>query len=121
MSKGPGRIQKTILALIRSREKTAWDLETICRATYPGCVTPTRSQRDAVSRTLKRLALPGTWRTGRIRPDKRWWLYDARRMRWTDIVGVSVVMTDLRDVSTEIDLDDGVRLAITDWPLREGR
>ena len=100
MSKGPGRIQRELLALMAT-EAGPRSIEQLCGLLYPGYLKPTRAQLGTVHRALERMALPGTWTTGRIRPDRRQWLYDASRTRWTDL-SVHLTVADLSDTSTEI-------------------
>ena len=76
MSKGLGRVQGAILALIAAEPDGAWSFEELCRLIYlePGPVT--RAQLGAVGRALKHMTLPGTWTTGGGWGDRRSWLYD---------------------------------------------
>jgi hypothetical protein len=75
MSKGPGKVQRAISALIAANPEGAWSFAELCRLIYrPGF--PTRARKSAVGRAIKRMALPGTWRVGSHDGDRRWWLYD---------------------------------------------
>jgi hypothetical protein len=81
MSRGLGKTQRAILRLIaQAKPEDAWTFAEICERVY-GDNIPTRAQLSAVKRALKRMHLPGTWRTGRAwGRDRRWWLYDPRRL-----------------------------------------
>ena len=60
MSKGPGKVQRAILALVGAEPDGAWPFEELCRLIYPPPpLKPTRAQRVAVARAIK--TLPGTW------------------------------------------------------------
>jgi hypothetical protein len=78
MSKGPGRVQRAILAQIAAEPDGAWPFERLCRLVYDDRKhwKPTRAQLGAVGRALKRITLPGTWTTGSFFGDRRSWLYD---------------------------------------------
>jgi hypothetical protein len=74
MSKGPGRIQRAIAALIAADADGAWSYADICRADGR---EPTRAALSAVGRAAKRMTLPGTWMVGRCGyGDLQRWLYD---------------------------------------------
>jgi hypothetical protein len=77
----PRQDPKSNLAADRASEaRRRLDLRGNLRAGL-GDNTPTRAQLSAVKRALKRMHLPGTWRTGRAwGRDRRWWLYDPRRL-----------------------------------------
>jgi hypothetical protein len=81
MSRGPGRIQREVARLIaQAKPSDAWTFEEIGASVY-GTDAPTRWQIGSVDRAIKRMHLPGTWRTGRAwGRDRRWWLYDPRRL-----------------------------------------
>jgi hypothetical protein len=98
MSKGPGRIQRAILALINAKPDEAFTVEDLCRRIYPGGVKPTRAQLGAVTRALT-MPLPGKWTFGKIWPDCRWWLFDASRAP-----EVRVLLTELPDAWTEVEV-----------------
>jgi hypothetical protein len=76
MSKGPGRVQRAISALIAAEPDGAWSYEELCGLIYPEARPVTRAQLGAVGRALKRMTLPGTWMTGGGWGDRRSWLYD---------------------------------------------
>jgi hypothetical protein len=86
MSKGLGRVQRTILALIEAEPNGAWSFEELCGLIYPtsewvrpkgaGRVRRPKAQLVAVGRALARMTLPGTWTTGGSSGDRRSWLYD---------------------------------------------
>ena len=118
MSKGLGRTQRAILALIAAQPDEAWDLEALCRAIYPGDPKPSRSQLGATVRALK-MPLPGQWKFGYVDARRRW-LYDASNLdavaqrMWRletfeltyDELGKTTTLLELTDVSTEIALTD---------------
>ena len=78
MSRGPGRVQRTIFALIAAEPEGMWNVKELCCLIYPGCAAPTKSQKVSVAQALRHMRLPGTWRFGQIWPDCRVWLYDER-------------------------------------------
>jgi hypothetical protein len=84
-SKGLGRIQRVILALIEAEPEGAWPYEELCRLVYPGVIIPTRSQLSAIGRALK--PLPGTWGPGYGDGNgsgrHRRWLYDEGSLEST--------------------------------------
>jgi hypothetical protein len=65
MSKGPGRVQRTIIALIEAEPDGAWTVEDLCRAAYPQTETVAKTRRQAVLRAWRTMpatrSLPGTW------------------------------------------------------------
>ena len=61
MSRGAGHIQRTILTLIAEHPHGAWNTSDLSRIVYGGDVT--KARRVAVARALRRMKLPGTWRT----------------------------------------------------------
>jgi len=63
MSRGAGHIQRTILTLITDHPHGAWNTSDLSRIVYGGDVT--KARRVAVARALRRMKLPGTWRTER--------------------------------------------------------
>jgi hypothetical protein len=68
MSRGPGHIQRVILALIEGdpHGDGAWTLSQICEQAYPGINRPEKKHRVAVARALRKMKLPGTWEVRRI-------------------------------------------------------
>jgi hypothetical protein len=81
MSKGYGKVQRSILALIAAEKPDdGWSIEELCEDIY-GDSTPTRAQLGAVKRALK-MKLPGSWKIGRTWPGRRSWLYDASNADW---------------------------------------
>jgi hypothetical protein len=64
MSKGPGRVQRVILALIQADPHGAWTTENLCVEAYPDSPSDQKKERVAVLRALKRMTLPGTWEVG---------------------------------------------------------
>jgi hypothetical protein len=77
MSKGPGHVQRAVLALIAAEPDGAWSYERLCQRIYPPTPGgPTRAQLGALGRALQRMTLPGTWTTGGVGGDRRTWLYD---------------------------------------------
>ncbi len=79
MSKGPGRVQQAILAMIEAQPDGAWTFEDLCRLIYDDW-KPTRAQLGAVGRAIRRMTLPGTWTIGGTWGDRRSWLYDKRSL-----------------------------------------
>jgi hypothetical protein len=75
MSRGPGVVQRKILALTKA-QPGPWTVEEVRALVYPGDLEPSRSQTNAVSRALK-MPLPGKWKVGYVEGDRRRWLYDA--------------------------------------------
>lgn len=62
MSRGPGHVQRTILALIADQPHGAWSTSDLCRKVYRDYPV-TRTERVAVTRALRSMTLPGTWST----------------------------------------------------------
>ena len=60
MSKGFGKIQRSIAALIRAEPDGAWAYEHLTERIY-GTYRFTRAQKNAVGRALAHMRLPGTW------------------------------------------------------------
>ena len=60
MSKGFGKIQRSIGALIRAEPDGAWAYEHLAERIY-GTALFTRAQKNAIGRALARMRLPGTW------------------------------------------------------------
>lgn len=69
MSRSAGHIQRTILTLIAKHPHGAWTTSDLSRIVYGGDVT--KARRVAVARALRRMKLPGTWRTERCYDGKR--------------------------------------------------
>ena len=59
MSKGFGKIQRSIAALIRAEPDGAWAYEHLTERIY-GTDRFTRAQKNAVGRALAHMQLPGT-------------------------------------------------------------
>jgi len=81
MSRGPGRIQQTIIELIASDPHGAWTVGQICERIYPDewqkhRVAVARALRHAVARALRHMELPGTWSIGPSHPKREYCLYD---------------------------------------------
>jgi hypothetical protein len=68
MSRGAGRIQRAILALIEAEPDGAWSTPRLCAVVYPDVHFPTKKHRVAVNRALRQmqLQLPQPWRVGRL-------------------------------------------------------
>jgi hypothetical protein len=66
MSKGLGRVQRTILALIKADPHGAWTIEDLALAIYPGLNQVDKKHRVAILYALRKMKLPGTWAV--------WWL-----------------------------------------------
>ena len=77
MSKGCGKIQRAIGALIRAEPDGAWAYEHLAERIY-GTALFTRAQKNAIGRALARMRLPGTWAVMRAvcQNDRRFWLFD---------------------------------------------
>src|SRR5579864_2909876 len=65
MSRGPGHIQRTILALIEAEPDGAWTTRQLCAAVYPDVRCPAKKHRIAVNRALRQMKLSQAWRFGR--------------------------------------------------------
>jgi hypothetical protein len=63
MNRGAGHIRQTIATLIAEHPHGAWTTSDLSRFVYVGEVT--KARRVAVARALRRMKLPGTWRTER--------------------------------------------------------
>ena len=61
MSRGPGRIQRAILALIESDAHGAWLVTDICRHEYAGIDRVEKKHQVAVNRALSAMTLPPDW------------------------------------------------------------
>jgi hypothetical protein len=64
MSRGPGRIQQEIVALIAANEDGAWTTAQLCQLTYQG-LPPEKKHRVAVLRALQYMELPPLWKVWR--------------------------------------------------------
>jgi hypothetical protein len=64
MSRGPGRVQQTITKLIASDPHGAWTVGQICERLYPA-MRVEKKHRVAVTRALRHMELPPTWRVSR--------------------------------------------------------
>lgn len=73
MSRGPGNVQRAILALIAANPDGAWKIRELCRTAYPSARIITKAHRVAVGRALRRIH-PGTWAVEREGRD--FWLCD---------------------------------------------
>jgi hypothetical protein len=62
MSRGPGRIQRSIAGLIAAEPDGAWSYEDLAVQTYGAA---TRASLSAVGRAIAGMTLPGTWRAAR--------------------------------------------------------
>jgi hypothetical protein len=100
MSRGAGKVQRTILNLIETHPDGAWSFAQLCRAIYPNKKitesdyisadawaraskrNPT-AERHAVGRAIARLKLPGTWTLTSRRGERAKWLYDPCRFEST--------------------------------------
>ena len=58
MSRGPGRIQRAIYALIASDEHGAWLVSDICKHEYPRIDRIEKKHQVAVNRALSSMILP---------------------------------------------------------------
>jgi hypothetical protein len=61
MSRGPGRIQQVVLALIEDDADGAWSTSDICGHAFRGANRVEKKHRVAVSRALRTMPLPETW------------------------------------------------------------
>ena len=77
MSKGFGKIQRSIAALIRAEPDGAWAYEHLTERIY-GTALFTRAQKNAIGRALAHMRLPGTWTVmqASFNNDRRFWLFD---------------------------------------------
>jgi hypothetical protein len=77
MSKGPGKTQRAIAALIEANPSGAWRYEDLAERIY-GTALFTRAQKGAIGRSLSRMHLPGTWAVWQasFKNDRRFWLFD---------------------------------------------
>ena len=89
MSKGSGKIQRTIAALIRAEPDGAWAYEHLAERIY-GTARFTRAQKNAIGRALAAMRLPGTWAVyqASFNNDRRFWLFDPCRLEsWRKVAG----------------------------------
>ena len=63
MSRGLGRIQRAIHALMVSNEHGAWLMSEICVHVYPEVNGIEKKHQVAVNRALSSMELPGPWET----------------------------------------------------------
>jgi hypothetical protein len=77
MSKGFGKVQRSIAALIRAEPDGAWAYEHLTERIY-GTDRFTRAQKNAIGRALAAMRLPGTWEVWQasFQNDRRLWLFD---------------------------------------------
>ena len=61
MSRGPGRIQRAIDALIAGDAHGAWLVSDICKQVYPEFDGVEKKHQVAVNRALSSMALPKSW------------------------------------------------------------
>jgi len=61
MSRGHGRVQQVVLALIEAEPEGAWETSVICAQVYRGANRVEKKHRVAVSRALRKTSLPETW------------------------------------------------------------
>ena len=94
MSKGPGKVQREIAALIEAEPDGAWSYEELARLIYGQDGRPLlfgsrlRARKVAVGRALSTMQLPGTWVVVQavFFHDRRFWLYDPCRLEsWRKI------------------------------------
>ena len=112
MSKGPGRVQRAILALIAAEPDGAWSFEELCGLIYPPGERIERAQLLSVGRALKRMTLPGTWTTCSFSGDRRWWLCDPCNLAsmrkahpsWRDATPLKQIEMQIESAQTHIAL-----------------
>jgi hypothetical protein len=77
MSKGFGKVQRIIAALIKAEPDGAWAYEHLTERIY-GTPRFTRAQKNAIGRALANMRLPGTWEVWQasFQKDRRFWLFD---------------------------------------------
>jgi hypothetical protein len=119
MSRGPGHVQRKLLALIKA-QPGPFDLEQLFDLVY-GDAAPTRALRGSLVRALH-MKLPRHWTFGRLPHDSRRWLYNAARPPKKLYVHLRVV--NLSDALTEFELDDTAPGFMAEntrrWPTGEG-
>ena len=81
MSKGFGKIQRAIAAMIKANPDGAWAYEHLAERIY-GTAPFTRAQKNAIGRALANMRLPGTWvvQQASFNNDRRFWLFDPCRL-----------------------------------------
>jgi hypothetical protein len=87
MSKGFGKVQRSIAALIRAEPGGAWPYEVLAERIY-GTARFTRAQKNAIGRALANMRLPGTWEVWQasFKNDRRFWLFDPYNLEsWRKI------------------------------------
>ena len=90
MSKGFGKIQRAIAALIKAQPDGAWAYEHLAERIY-GTAPFNRAQKNAIGRALANMRLPGTWvvQQASFNNDRRFWLFDPCRLEaWRKIAGL---------------------------------
>ena len=99
MSKGFGKIQRSIAALIRAEPDGAWAYEHLAERIY-GTDRFTRAQKNAIGRALANMRLPGTWGVWQasFQNDRRFWLFDPCNLEsWRKIAaGLATPRTSSR-------------------------
>ena len=89
MSRGCGKVQRAIGALIRAEPDGAWAYEHLAERIY-GTALFTRAQKNAIGRALAAMRLPGTWEVWQasFNHDRRFWLFDPCRIEsWRKVAG----------------------------------
>ena len=89
MSKGFGKIQRAIAAMIKAQPDGAWAYEHLAERIY-GTAPFTRAQKNAIGRAFANMRLPGTWvvQQASFRNDRRFWLFDPCSLEsWRKVVG----------------------------------
>ena len=92
MSKGFGKIQRAIAALINAQPDGAWAYEHLAERIY-GTTLFTRAQKNAIGRALANACASPEQVMGRVASqpsskDRRFWLFDPCRLEaWRKIAG----------------------------------
>ena len=89
MSKGFGKIQRAIAAMIKAQPAGAWAYEHLAERIY-GTAPFTRAQKNAIGRALANMRLPGTWvvQQASFSNDRRFWLFDPCSLEsWRKVAG----------------------------------
>jgi hypothetical protein len=98
MSRGLGRTQRAILALIaQAKPIAAWTFPELCGLIFGG-LTPTRAQLSSVARAIKRMHLPGTWTVGRVVGRRgQWLLYDTAALPepWLEVQLIDIATLEV--------------------------
>ncbi len=77
MSRGPGPVQRAILALIEGDQDGAWPLGEVCQHVYGGAFVE-KKHRVAVARALRTMLLPEPWQVAYLsRPGTEYCLFNA--------------------------------------------